>query len=247
MVFNDHLVIEERTNGLNRIQLIQLSTDLKQIIELDEETYSLGFAMNDDYYSAHFYFTYTSLSTPSSVFEYNLLSGERKLIHQKELIDPNFNSRIILQKEFGREANDGTLIPVSLVMKKGIDMSKAPLLLYGYGSYGYTIPDAFSPTRLSLLDRGFIFALAHIRGGKYLGESWYENGKFDKKKNTFTDFINAAEFLGHHGYCNPKSICAPRRFSRRFVDGSNCKHGALFMERHCESSAFCGCFNHNVG
>jgi oligopeptidase B len=97
---------------------------------------------------------------------------------------------------------------VSIVYKKGTVLAKAPLLLYGYGSYGYTIPDIFSPTRISLLDRGFVFATAHIRGCKYLGEAWYQDGKFDKKINTFTDFINAAEYLGHMGYCDPSKIYA---------------------------------------
>jgi oligopeptidase B len=95
-----------------------------------------------------------------------------------------------------------------MIYKKGIDLSKAPLLLYGYGSYGVTIPASFSALRLSLVDRGFVYAIAHIRGGKYLGEDWYENGKFLKKKNTFTDFINAAEFLGKQGYCDPERIYA---------------------------------------
>jgi oligopeptidase B len=95
-----------------------------------------------------------------------------------------------------------------LVYKKGLDLSKAPCLLYGYGSYGYTLPDVFSATRLSLLNRGFVYATAHIRGSKYMGEEWYENGKFQKKINTFTDFINAAEFLGNMGYCDKNKIYA---------------------------------------
>ena len=133
--------------------------------------------------------------------------GEQ-LWHQKEIKDPNFSSKNYTSKRIWARANDGTEIPVSLVYKKGIDLSKAPLLLYGYGSYGITIPDVFSATRLSLLDRGFVFAVAHIRGGKYMGEHWYENGKFMKKINTFTDFINAAEYLGHMGYCDPSRIYA---------------------------------------
>jgi oligopeptidase B len=127
---------------------------------------------------------------------------------EKKLKDPTFTPDNYVSERVWATANDGTQIPVSIVYKKGTVLAKAPLLLYAYGSYGYTLPDVFSPTRLSLLDRGFVFATAHIRGCKYLGEAWYQDGKFDKKINTFTDFINAAEFLGHMGYCDPAHIYA---------------------------------------
>ena len=148
------------------------------------------------------------MTTPASVYQYNLVSGEQTLWFRKALIDTNFLPENYASQRIWATANDGTKIPVSMVYKKGIELSKAPCLLYGYGSYGYTIPDVFSATRLSLLDRGFVFAVAHIRGSKYMGEEWYENGKFQHKINTFTDFINAAEFMGHMGYCDKDKIYA---------------------------------------
>ena len=164
--------------------------------------------MNDDYKSNTLYYTYNSMTTPSSIYAYDMSTGKQELWHQKEIKDPEFASSNYNSERIWARANDGTEIPVSIVYKKGIQLSQAPLLLYGYGSYGITIPDVFSATRLSLLDRGFVFAVAHIRGGKYMGEHWYENGKFMKKINSFTDFINAAEYLGHMGYCDPAKIYA---------------------------------------
>ncbi|TNE98138.1 MAG: S9 family peptidase, partial [Bacteroidetes bacterium] len=139
---------------------------------------------------------------------YDMQSGKQEQIYQKELLDKSFKPENYESKRIWATANDGTKIPVSIVYKKGTDLASAPCLLYAYGSYGYTIPDVFSATRLSLLNRGFVFALAHIRGGKYMGEHWYENGKFQKKINTFTDYINAAEYLGMKGYCDKNKIYA---------------------------------------
>jgi oligopeptidase B len=206
--FEEFMVIQERTMGLNKIKIYPFESKETKYIAFDEETYYLGLAMNDDYKSKTLYYTYNSMTTPSSIYAYDMTNGKQTLWHQKEIKDPTFSSKNYTSKRIWARANDGTEIPVSLVYKKGIDLSKAPLLLYGYGSYGITIPDVFSATRLSLLDRGFVFAVAHIRGGKYMGEHWYENGKFMKKINTFTDFINAAEYLGHMGYCDPSRIYA---------------------------------------
>ena len=133
------------------------------------------------------------MTTPSTVYKYDLANDTREVWFRKELLDKNYKPENYTSVRIWATANDGSQIPVSLVYKKGIDLAKAPCLLYGYGSYGYTTPDVFSATRVSLLDRGFVFAVAHVRGSKYMGEQWYENGKFLKKKNTFTDFINAAE------------------------------------------------------
>ena len=207
-VFNEFLVIVERKNGLKKFKLYPFESREEKYIEFDEETYSLGLGLNDEYYTNMLYYSYNSMTTPSSVYKYDMITGERKLWHQKEVLAPNFVPENYSSKRIWARANDGTMIPISLVYKKGINVSKAPCLLYGYGSYGYTIPDYFSTTRLSLLDRGFVYAVAHIRGGKYMGEEWYQNGKFLKKINTFTDFINAAEYLGHMGYCDPDKIYA---------------------------------------
>ncbi len=207
-IFKEFLVITERINGLKKMKLYPFESREEKYIEFNEETYYLGLGVNDDYNTNTLFYSYNSLTTPSSIFEYDMMSGEQALWHQKKVLDPSFSSDNYESKRIWARANDGTQIPISIVYKKGTKLSEAPCLLYGYGSYGYTIPDYFSATRLSLLDRGFVFATAHIRGGKYMGEEWYQNGKFLKKINTFTDFINAAEYMGHMGYCDPNKIYA---------------------------------------
>ena len=207
-VFKNYLLIEERNNGLLKLKLKNLQSNEEKYISINEETYFLGLGMNDEFDSDELYYTYNSMTTPSTIYKYNMNSGEKVIWHQKELLDKNFTPDNYESKRIWAVANDGSKIPVCLVYKKGLDLSKAPCLLYGYGSYGYTLPDVFSATRLSLLNRGFIYATAHIRGSKYMGEEWYENGKFQKKINTFTDFINAAEFLGNMGYCDKNKIYA---------------------------------------
>jgi len=204
--FQDFLLIEERQNGLRKFKI--KTTTSERYISFDEECYFLGLGVNDAYETKRLFYTYNSLTTPSSVFEYDIASGEKKLWFQKRLLDPHFKSSDYQSERIWAVANDGTKIPVSLVYKKGIDRATAPCLIYGYGSYGYTLPDTFSATRISLLNRGFVFAMAHIRGSKYMGEHWYEDGKFTKKINTFTDFINAAEHLGRYQYCHPERIYA---------------------------------------
>ena len=207
-VFKGHLLIEERDNGLLKLKLKNVTDGQEKYIEVDGETYYLGLAVNDNYTASKIYYVFNSLTTPSRVYTYDLQTNKRDIFFEKKLKDPTFSPDHYVSERVWATANDGTQIPVNIVYKKGTVLAKAPLLLYGYGSYGYTIPDIFSPTRLSLLDRGFVFATAHIRGCKYLGETWYQEGKFDKKINTFTDFINAAEFLGHMGYCDPAHIYA---------------------------------------
>jgi oligopeptidase B len=207
-VFKDFLVAEVRLNGLRKIEIIRFDTKESSYIEFSEETYFTGLGLNDDYQSSTLFYSYNSLTTPASVYRYDVLSKKSSLWFRNELRDPSFKPENYESKRIWATANDGTKIPVCIVYKKGTDLSKAPCLLYGYGSYGYTLPDVFRATRLSLLDRGFVYAVAHIRGSKYMGEYWYENGKFLKKINTFTDFINAAEFLGMQEYCDPERIYA---------------------------------------
>lgn len=207
-VLRTHLVVEQRSNGLEQIKRLRISDGYATIISVPEETYSLGTYINKNYNADYIYYHYNSLTTPSSIYKIGLESEIGTLFHREELLDPSFSPENYESKRIWVTANDGTKIPVSIVYKKGIDLSKAPCLQYGYGSYGYTIPDVFSATRLSLLDRGFVFALAHIRGGKYLGEEWYESGKLLSKRNTFTDFVNVAEYLGIQGYCDPDRIYA---------------------------------------
>ncbi|MFY7668824.1 MAG: S9 family peptidase [Crocinitomicaceae bacterium] len=207
-VFKNFLLIEERSNGLLKMKVKNIASGKEQFVQFNEETYFLSPGLNDNYDSDEIFYAYNSLTTPSTVYKYNMATEEKSIWFRKELLDKNFKSDDYESKRVWATANDGTKIPVCLVYKKGLDLSQAPCLLYGYGSYGYTLPDVFSATRLSLLNRGFVYAVAHIRGSKYMGEHWYENGKFQKKINTFTDFINAAEYLGHMGYCDKGKIYA---------------------------------------
>lgn len=207
-VFKNFLLIEERSNGLRKLKVKNIASGKEQFVQFNEETYFLSPGLNDNYDSDEIFYAYNSLTTPSTVYKYNIANEEKSIWFRKELLDKNFKSDDYESKRFWATANDGTKIPVCLVYKKGLDLSQAPCLLYGYGSYGYTLPDVFSATRLSLLNRGFVYAVAHIRGSKYMGEHWYETGKFQKKINTFTDFINAAEYLGHMGYCDKEKIYA---------------------------------------
>ncbi|MGB0934112.1 MAG: S9 family peptidase [Lishizhenia sp.] len=207
-VFKNYVVSKERKNGLNTFRVINWTNKTETFIHFDEETYSVSNGVNTAFDTADYYFSYTSLTTPTTVLKYNLTTNRKEIFFEKKLIDPNFTSKNYISERVWATATDGEKIPISLVYKKGTELQKAPLLLYGYGSYGITIPTYFSPTRLSLLDRGFVFAIAHIRGGKYMGEEWYQNGKFLNKKNTFTDFIACAQFLSENGYANANKIYA---------------------------------------
>lgn len=208
LVFEHHLAILKRKNGLPFIQVLDLKGNLLREIEQKEEAFEIEFYLNSELKSSCLYYSYTSLSTPKQVFEHHLEKGDTNIFFEKSVPDPSFSSENYLVKRIWATAYDGEQIPISLIHHRSTKTNEAPLLLYGYGSYGITIPTQFSPTRLSLLNRGFVYAIAHIRGGKMLGEHWYENGKFLKKMNTFTDFISAADYLALKGFCHPKKIYA---------------------------------------
>lgn len=205
-IIHTHLILKERTEGLEKIKLVSLATNEVSYISMPEETYTLALWSMDNYNASTVTYSYNSMTTPSSIFKFDLTSKTKEMIYQKELLDKSFNPSNYQSDRIWITANDGSKVAVSIVYKKGIDLKTAPCLLYGYGSYGYTLPDHFSALRLSLLDRGFVYAQAHIRGEKYLGEQWYLDGKFLAKRNTFTDFINAAEYLGTFGYCDPEKL-----------------------------------------
>lgn len=207
-VFQTFLAVQSRKMGRTEIAIGNLNATNFSKISMPEEVYELNFGFNENYASKVVQYHYTSLTSPSTIYKYHVETKQTALFFQKMLIDPKFKPENYVSKRVWATANDGQKIPVSLVYKKGTDLSKAPLLLYGYGSYGVTIPTAFSATRVSLLDRGFVYAIAHIRGGKFLGENWYQDGKLNHKRNTFTDFINAAEWLSMQGYCDPNAIYA---------------------------------------
>lgn len=208
VAFSNYIVVQQKENGLNTFHYSPVSSIGFKPIVFDEPVYEAAFSWNDDYHADFFNYSYTSLTTPASIARYSFSTGQSEVFYRKKIIDPSFKPENYQSERVWITANDGTKVAVSLVYKKGIDLKTAPLLLYGYGSYGVTIPANFSAYRLSLLDRGFVYAIAHIRGGKYLGEEWYQDGKLQHKRNTFTDFVNCAEWLAMHGYCDPNAIYA---------------------------------------
>lgn len=198
-VFNDFFILEERKLGLNKLRVISDKDDF--YIDVDEETYNLQIGYNPEMNTRKFRYLYNSMTTPSSVYEFDIDTHQKKLLKEQEIPDSTFDKNNYQSKRLWVPSRDGKKIPVSLVYRKDINLEKTnPLLLYGYGSYGITIDPGFSTTRLSLLDRGFIFAIAHVRGGEYLGRPWYEDGKLLKKKNTFNDFIDVARYLINKKY-----------------------------------------------
>ncbi|HML18922.1 MAG TPA: S9 family peptidase [Bryobacteraceae bacterium] len=203
--FKDYLVAEERDHGLIKIRIVKFGGDT-HFIDLPEPVYTAGLGANAEFDTRLLRFHYTSLVTPSSVFDYNMETRERELKKQQEVpggFDPaNYESERVYAK-----APDGVEVPISLVWRKGmVRDGRAPMLLYGYGAYGISMDPAFSPDRLSLLDRGFVFAIAHVRGGADLGKPWHEDGRLLKKKNTFHDFIACAEHLISLRYTSPDRL-----------------------------------------
>nr|WP_287935391.1 S9 family peptidase [Algoriphagus sp.] len=207
-LFSSYLVTQERSQGLTQIQIKPWEGEGHKL-QFDDETYTAWISTNPEFETDWLRFGYNSLTTPSSVVDYHMLSREKTLLKQQEVVggyDPGeFHSERIWAK-----AHDDTLVPISLVYKKALftKNGKNPLLLYSYGSYGYSMDAYFSSNRLSLLNRGFVFAIAHIRGGEDMGRHWYEEGKMLKKKNTFTDFISCAEHLIAQNYTSPPHLYA---------------------------------------
>jgi len=208
-IFQDYLVISERSNGLNLIRIIEWNGGREYYIPFDNETYTAYTSINPDFDTDLLRYTYNSLTTPTSVVEYNMKTGDKQILKEQEVLGGAFDKDNYTSERVWATAKDGTRIPVSLVYKKGLQKDqKNPLLQYAYGSYGSTIDPYFSTVRLSLLDRGFIYAIAHIRGGEYLGREWYENGKLFHKKNTFTDFIDVSEYLIRENYTSSNHLYA---------------------------------------
>jgi len=206
--FKNFLVFSERQNGLSQLVIQDRKTQKKEFLKFDEPTYMIRSMNNPEYNTDNFRFAYTSMITPSSQYEQNLVTGKRTLLKQQEVLG-GYDKNLYTTERVFATAKDGTKIPVSIVYKKDFEKNgKNPLLLYGYGSYGNSMEATFSSTRLSLLDRGFAFAIAHIRGGQEMGRQWYEDGKMMKKINTFTDFIDAGEFLVKEKYTSPEHLYA---------------------------------------
>ena len=205
-VFENHLVVHERENGLERIRISTTDNSDVHHIKFDEPVYSLGGSSNPEFKTQQLRFVYNSLTTPRSVFDYGMSARTRELKKQYEVLGGYDPSQYQSERIFAT-ASDGVKVPISLVYKKGLAKDGGnPLFLYGYGSYGYSIDPNFSSNRLSLLDRGFVYAIAHIRGGEVMGRKWYDDGKLLHKRNTFTDFIACAEHLIAEKYTDPQKL-----------------------------------------
>jgi oligopeptidase B len=219
-VFKNYLVLTERAHAATNIRVIEHATNKDHYLIFKEPAYTLYPSVNREFDTELLRYGYTSLTTPNSTYDYNMKTGEHTLLKQQEIVG-GYSPEDYQTERLWAEAKDGTKIPISLVYKKGVKKNgNTPTLLYGYGSYGASINPSFSITTLSLLDRGFVYAIAHIRGGQEMGRQWYEDGKMFKKKNTFTDFIACAEFLINEKFTNPEKLFATGRSAGGLLMGA---------------------------
>jgi len=206
-ILKDYLVVSERNEGITQLRVLPWKGG-EYKIDFDEEVYSVRPDVNLDFDTDIFRFSYTSLTTPNSTFDFNMKSKERNLLKQEEVLG-GFDKNNYETHRIYATAMDGTKIPMSLVYRKGMEKNgNNPALIYGYGSYGYTMDPSFRLSILPLLDRGFVYAIAHIRGGQINGRQWYEDGKLLKKMNTFTDFNDCAQFLIDEKYTRSDKLFA---------------------------------------
>lgn len=208
-IFKDYLVLGERSNGLNKIRIMPWNGKGEYYLPFDSETYTANISTNPDFDTQILRYSYQSLGTPSSVIDFNMKTKEKEIKKEQQVLGGKFDKKNYVEERVWATAEDGTKIPISMIYRKGMKKDgKNPLLLYAYGSYGATMDPYFSSTRLSLLDRGFIYAIAHIRGGEDMGRLWYENGKLLHKKNTFTDFIDCSKFVIKEKYTSAEHLYA---------------------------------------
>ncbi len=208
-IFKNYLVVTERNNGLTKIKIIPWNSKEAYYLPFEIETYTAYTTTNLDYDTDILRYNYQSMATPASIIDFNMKTKTKEVKKEQEILGGQFDKNNYIEKRLWATAKDGTKVPISIVYKKGITKNgKNPTLLYAYGSYGSSMDPYFSSTRLSLLDRGFIYAIAHIRGGQELGRQWYENGKLMTKKNTFTDFIDCSNFLIKQKYTSSSHLYA---------------------------------------
>ena len=208
-IFKNYLVIEERSNGLGKIRIKTWDGKEDYYLPFDEETYSAGVFTNPEFDTDVIRYSYNSMTTPNSVIDFNMKNQTKEIKKEQEVLGGKFDKNNYKSERIWATARDGKKVAISLVYHKDTELNKnTPLLQYAYGSYGYTISDGFSSTRLSLLDRGFVYAVAHIRGGQYLGREWYNDGKMMNKKNSFFDFIDCSKYLIDNNYTSAKHLYA---------------------------------------
>jgi len=208
-IFKNYLVINERENGLNNLRIISWDGSEDYYLPFYSETYTTYIGNNPDFDSDELRYGFNSLTSPSSIIDYNFITKQSEIKKEQEVLGGKFKKENYESKRIWAIARDGVKVPISLVYKKGVKLDgNNPLLQYAYGSYGSTIDPSFSTIRLSLLDRGFIYAISHIRGGEYLGRDWYESGKLLTKANTFTDFVDCSKYLIEQNYTSTKHLYA---------------------------------------
>ncbi|MEC3907988.1 S9 family peptidase [Tamlana sp. 2201CG12-4] len=208
-IFKEYLVVNERENGLNNLRIISWNGKEDYYLPFNSETYTVYIGNNPDFNSDNLRYGFNALTSPSSVRDYNFKTKKNEIKKEQEVLGGQFKKENYESKRIWATARDGVKVPISLVYKKGIKMNGAnPLLQYAYGSYGSTIDPSFSIIRLSLLDRGFVYAITHVRGGEYLGRNWYEKGKLLSKRNTFTDFIDCSKYLIEQKYTSSNHLYA---------------------------------------
>jgi len=206
LTFSNHIVIQSRFDGIPIIEILDMNANKFSEIKMNDEVYDLGLAYNNDFNSSFFRYSYSSLKTTPQIYKYDLYDNKNKVVWKKQFnnfLDTNYEV-----KRIKTLARDKTEVPVSIVYKKGIDLETAPLLIYGYGSYGINMDSGFRSSITPLINRGYIFAIAQIRGGADMGRYWYEDGRMMKKNNTFFDFIDATKFLVKNGIGNVEELFA---------------------------------------
>ena len=232
LAFKDFLVRLERKDGLPRIVVRDRATGEEHIISFDEEAFSLSLLGAYEYDTDIMRFSYSSMTTPAQVFDYDMRTRERVLLKTQEVPSGHDPDHYVTRRLMA-PSHDGELVPISLIYHRDTPLDgSAPALLYGYGSYGIAVPAAFNTNILSLADRGFVYAIAHVRGGKDKGFSWYEDGKRDKKTNTFLDFIAVARHLVSAKLYLARPHRRARRLGWRHADGRHRQHGAGGVRRH---------------
>lgn len=208
-IFKEYYVLSERENGLTKIRIVRWDGTLEYYLPFESETYTAGVGTNPDFNTNILRYGYNSMTTPSSTIDFNMTTKKKEVKKEQEVLGGKFDKANYLEKRIWATARDGVKVPMSIVYHKDTGLTKdTPILQYAYGSYGATMDPFFSTVRLSLLDRGFVYALAHIRGGQFLGRPWYEDGKLLKKKNTFTDFIDCSKYLIAEGFTSPEHLYA---------------------------------------
>jgi oligopeptidase B len=206
-VFKRYVVVAERSGGLRRLRITNLADNASHYVTFPEAAYGVSTGPNREFDASTLRFTYSSLVTPSSVFDYDMTTRQRELRKKQDV--PGFDASRYEVERIMVTARDGARVPVSMLRRKGWKRDGAqPLLLYAYGSYGVTMEPTFNSSVLSLVDRGFTYAIAHIRGGQEMGRQWYDDGKMLRKKNTFNDFVDVAEYLVKNRYTNARKLVA---------------------------------------